>query len=87
MFCDDQINIYYFFNKSSCFIDKDIQLLASDWTHTSSGPLFSSSLFFQAGTISDYYTSGFSGIYSAAQMKSQPYATAVVWDPSLKQLE
>lgn len=86
MFCDDQMNIYYFFNKSSCFIDKDIQLLASDWTHKQ-WPLFSSSPFFQAGTISDYYTSGFSGIYSAAQMKSQPYATAVVWDPSLKQLE
>lgn len=86
MFCDDQMNIYYFFNKSSCFIDKDIQLLASDSTHKHR-PLFSSSLFLQAGTISDYYMSGFSGIYSAAQMKSQPCATAVVWDPSLKQLE
>lgn len=39
MLCDDQMNIYYFFNKSSCFIYKDIQLLASDWTHEQRPPV------------------------------------------------
>lgn len=33
MFCGDQMNIYYFCNESSCFIYKDVHILASDWTH------------------------------------------------------